>query len=243
MRNLFTMAFVLLVGLSVGCAGSQGFNRPAMTEILHGTPASGQDARPQLNPNSTLTPPLRLGVFFASHDFPNRQSLRKVEWLSTDRERLLRGLTPLRDQGILADIFELMDSTVQTGDTDAIRKTGARYGADAVLIVDAAGAIDRYNNRYVWLYPTLIGAYLAPGTESDALVIATGSLWAARSDWQAPIQTVEGASKMVGSAVFLEDRVALEGAKKQAIQALCVRMVNQLQQWMQPPPPPPAQSR
>jgi rhombotail lipoprotein len=234
---------VLLVALSASCAGSQGFNRAAMNEVLHVDPSSDRESHAPSNPGSPLSLPFRLGIFFADHNFPNHQSLRKVEWLNGDRERLLHGLAPLRDQQILTDIFVLMDSTVQAENIDGIRQAGARYGADAVLIVDAAGAIDRYNNRYAWLYPTVIGAYLAPGTESDALVMATGSLWAVRSEWHAPIQTVEGASKIAGSAVFVEDSAALREAKQHAIQALGKRIVDQLQLWMQGSPPPLSQLR
>lgn len=232
-----------MVALSSGCVSSQGFDRAAMTEVLRIPTTSGGDLRAPSNQNSTLSSPFRLGVFFANHDFPNRQSLRKVEWLSADREQLLHGLAPLRDQKQLTDIFVLMDSTVHAGNIDQIRQAGARYGADAVLIVDGAGAIDRYNNRYAWLYPTLIGAYLAPGTESAALVMATGSLWAVHSEWHAPIQTVEGVSKAVGSAVLIEDSAALQEAKKQAIQALSTRIVDQLRYWMQGSPPPLSQLR
>jgi hypothetical protein len=243
MQQPTAMTVVLLVALSAGCAGSQGFDRAAMNEVLHVDPSSDRDSHAPSNPGSPLSPPFRLGIFFADHNFPNHQSLRKVEWLSADRERLLHGLATLRDQQILTDIFVLMDSTVQAENIDGIRQAGARYGADAVLIVDGAGAIDRYNNYYAWLYPTVIGAYLAPGTESDALVIATGSLWAVRSEWRAPIQTVEGVSKVVGSAVFVDDNAALEDAKRQAIQALGRRIVDQLQLWMQGSPPPLSQLR
>jgi hypothetical protein len=96
------------------------------------------------------------------------------------------------------------------------------------LVVDGATAVDRYNNRFAWLYPTLVGAYLAPGTESDALVMVIGSLWAIRSEWRAPIQTVEGASKLVGSAVLVEDAAAVKDAKERAIQAIGQRILDQL---------------
>lgn len=229
MRQPFTTVFVLMVALSSGCAGSQGFDRTAMTEVLHIAPASDRGNRDSSTHRAPLSPPFRLGIFFVDHDFPHHRFLRKVEWLSADREQLLQGLAPLQDRKQLTDIFVLMDSTVHAGDIDGIKQAGARYGADAVLIVDGAGAIDRYNNRYAWLYPTLIGAYLAPGTESAALVIATGSLSAVHSDWHAPIQTAEGASRVVGSAVFVEDSVALQEAKHQAIQFLSQRISDQLQ--------------
>lgn len=238
MRQPFRIAFGLTVVLSAGCVGSQGFDRSAMTEVLHSPTTSGGDLRASLSQNSSLSPPVQLGVFFADHEFPNHQSLRKVEWLSADREQLLHDLVPLREQKQVTDIFVLMDSTVQAGNIDGIRQAGARYGADAVLIIDGAGAIDRYNNRYAWLYPTMIGAYLAPGTESAALVMATGSLWAVHSEWHTPIQTVEGVSRVVGSAVFVEDSTALQEAKKRAIQALSTSLVERLQLWMQESPPP-----
>lgn len=98
-----------------------------------------------------------------------------------------------------------------------------------VLIIDGIAAVDRYNNRLAWLYPTLLGAYLLPGTESDALVMATGSLWAVRSDWHAPIQTVEIQSKVKGSAAFVEDATALQEAKQQAIHSLGKRIAEVLQ--------------
>jgi hypothetical protein len=122
-----------------------------------------------------------------------------------------------------------MDATLRGENIRGIRQAAARHGADMVLIVGGAAAIDRHNNRYAWLYPTVIGAYLAPGTESDALVMVTGSLWAVHSEWHAPIQTVEGVSKLVGSAVLVDDTATLQEAKKHAIQSLCERVADQLQ--------------
>lgn len=231
------LMILLSLALSVGCTSSHGFDRAAMTHVLQIQGPSGEDHAP-VNQGPSLSPPFRLGVFFVHHDFPNHRSLRTVEWLTADREQLLHGMASLRDQKQLTDIFVLMDSTVQAGNIDGIRQAGARYGADAVLIVGGAGSIDRYNNRYAWLYPTLIGVYLAPGTEIAALVIATGSLWAVRSEWHAPIPTVEGASKVRGSAVLVDDRAALREAKQQAIRALSARIVDQLRLWMHESPPP-----
>jgi hypothetical protein len=224
-----TMAIILMLAMVVGCSSSQGFDRPAMIEALHAEATPIPDNQPLGNQNARLSPPFRLAVFFAHKDFPNGRSFRKVEWLTADREQLLHQLAPLRDGQILADIFVLMDATVQGDDSNGIKRAAARYGADLVLFVDGIAAVDRHNNRYAWLYPIIIGAYLAPGTESDALVMITGSLWAVHSEWRAPIQTVEGISKLVGSAVLVEDTAALSEAKKQALHALGARMVDQLQ--------------
>lgn len=227
-RRYLMIVLALIVTVLSGCASSQGFDRPAIRTALHIDPTTDQNSQLIMDPALDFALPFRLGVFFADHDFPDRPSLRKVEWLSADRDQLLGLLVPLRDEGILADTIVLMDATLRADNIHMIRQAGARYGADAVLIVDGAAAIDRYHNRYAWWYPTLIGAYLAPGTESAALVMVTGTLRAVRSEWQIPIQTAEGISKLVGPAVFVEDNAALKEAKKQAIPALDMRIADQL---------------
>ena len=219
----------LLLLLATGCATSQGFDRTAMSKALLADPTSIPEGRLPANQNIHLSRPLRLGVFFVNRDFPPRQSIRKVAWLTRDRDQLLRELAPLQDKHVLQEVFVLMDATLRGEDIRGIRQAGARYGADVVLIVDGIAAVDRYNNRFAWLYPTLLGAYLASGTESDALVMVTGGLWAVHSEWHAPIQAVEGASKLVGSAILVEDTIVLEEAKKRAIQSLGERITDQLQ--------------
>lgn len=243
MVQLLTIAASLILALAAGCASSQGFDRTAMSEALHVDPTPIPESQPLTSQGLHLSTPLRLGVLFANHDFPHRQSIRKVEWLARDRDQLLRELAPLQDKHVLQEAFVLIDATLRGKDIQGIRQAGARYGADVVLIVDGAAAVDRYNNRFAWLYPTLLGAYLSPGTESNALVMVTGGLWAVRFEWHTQTQTVEGASKLVGSAVLVEDGAALQEAKKHALQALGKRIVDQFQDRMQELPHPLPHSR
>jgi hypothetical protein len=219
---------VLTIFISTGCTSSQGFNRTAMGERLHGPSISVPQGQPLSPQSARPSPPFRLGIFFATRDVPNTPSSRKIEWLSADRDQLLRELALLRDEQLLTDTFVLMDITLRGDNIKEIRQAGARFGADLVLIVDGVASIDRYNNRFAWLYSTIIGAYLAPGTESDALIMATGSLWAAHSDWHIPIQAIEERSKTVGAAAFLQDNVPLQEAKKLAIQTLGKHTAEQL---------------
>lgn len=227
-QYFFGIALALIVAGSAGCAGSRGFDQAAMHEALHLDSHSISEPPPVLPGSARPSPPFHLGIFFVKHQVPDTPSIRKVEWLSADRDQLLHELAPLRDEQLLADMFVLTDVRLRGADIKEIRQAGARFGADMILIVDGAAGIDRYNNRYAWLYPTLIGAYLAPGTESDVLIMATGSLRAVRSDWHAPLQTTEARSKTVGAAAFLEDNTPLQDAKKLAIQTLGKSIVEQL---------------
>jgi hypothetical protein len=97
-------------------------------------------------------------------------------------------------------------------------------------------AVDRYNNGYAVLYPTLIGAYFAPGTVSEALFIVDGSLWDVRTERLYATQTAEGHSKAVGSAVSVEDKQVLAQAKKSAVDEFSKRMVDELRRLKDAPP-------
>lgn len=228
LRQTAKVIFVLTILISTGCTSSQGFNRITMHEALHLDSHSTSETPPVLPGSTRPSPPVRLGIFFVKHQVPDTPSIRKVEWLSADRDQLLRELAPLRDEQLLADMFVLTDVRLRGNDIKEIRQTGVRFGADLVLIVDAVAAVDRYNNRFAWLYPTIIGAYLAPGTESDVLTMATGDLWAIHSDWHAPIQIVETRSKAVGAAAFLDDNAPLHDAKRLVIQTLGNHIAEQL---------------
>ncbi|NGZ10064.1 MAG: hypothetical protein CV088_11865 [Nitrospira sp. LK70] len=236
-RQGLTIILALSLTVSIGCASSQGFDRRAISEALGVDPAADQDPQLIIDRMSNVSLPCRLGVFFGDRNFSNRQSVKKVEWLAADRNQLLRLLATLQDERILTDTVVLMDATLRGEDIRGIRQAGARHGADMLLVVEGAAAIDRYNNRSAWWYSTLIGAYLAAGTESDAFVLTTGALWAVRSEWHAAIQTGEGVSKVVGSAVFVEDSTALQEAKERAIQALGTRIIDQLRLLKEELPP------
>lgn len=224
-RSAIIVLFAVIV--SAGCVNSHGFNRTAMSDTLQPIPMSPP---PHQLAEPRLSTPFHLGVVFVHRTPTSTQPLQPVEWLSVDGDALLRSLTPLQDERILADTFVLIDSVVPGESIEAIKYAGIQYGADAVLIVDAVSAIDRYNNGFAALYPTILGAYLAPGTESSALVMVSGTLWDVRSDWHVPIEAAEGKSKAVGSAFLVEDRATVAEAKDAAVETFGKRVAERL--WL-----------
>jgi hypothetical protein len=220
---------VLLMLLAGGCAGSVEFDRTAMRATL-GT-AEIPDAQPVSTVAHADMPnpphPLRLALYFVERDMPIRHSIRMAKWMDRDKDALMKGLTPLRNEGIVADTFLLTDSTVHGYDVQKIRQAAARYDADAVLIVEGVGTVNRYNNGYAAWYATLIGAYFAPGTVSKALVMVSGSLWDARTERLYATQAAEGHSTLTGPAALLEDGQVLAQAKTAALLELGKRTVDE----------------
>jgi rhombotail lipoprotein len=218
---------VTLMTLS-GCAGSKGFDRAEMLDVMRQTVnlSGPQTAAGVTEPASTISAPFRLGLLFAQKEFPPREAIRLVDWLSQDRDLLIHALAPLRDQHILNDMIVIANPAMQNPGLPEIRKAAARYGADMIVIVTGTGAVNRYNNGYALLYPTIIGAYLAPGTVSEGLFLIEGSLWDVRSGTGYGIQGAEGTATKTGPATALEDREVLAEAKAAAVRNFGKRLAE-----------------
>ena len=221
------------------CSLSNGFDRAEMLAALQyrralpdePLTASGTEQAPV-----SLKPPVRLGLYFIPTQFPTRQSMRTVEWLSEDRDRLIRQLAPLRDDRTVSEIVLLPDTTMTTLDRQELRRACARHDIDVLAIVDGVGSVDRYNNLSSLLYLTVIGAYLVPGTVSDALFASEGTLWDARADRLLDRMGSEGQAKDTGSAVRLEDDGALKEAQLAAFDQLGARLIDALRRRTGRPP-------
>jgi hypothetical protein len=212
------LALVMLLNVA-GCTASRGLNRQALQESFHDHPdvVTNQDIATTMALQSRLPSPYRLAIYFKHKDFPSSPTLRKVDWVSADGERLQRALEPVKEEGILQESFLLANSTVQGTTFRDIRLAAARYNADAILVIDGASAMERYNNGHAWWYATGLGAYIAHGTESHALFMMEGTLWDVRSGYLYGTQTAEGETTLIGPATSLEDRAAIAEAKDVAL--------------------------
>ena len=212
------------------CSTSHGFDRAGIQETLRErlTLIGERESKSLRESLSTLPRPLRLGVYFVRTEFPTRQSVQTVEWLSAEKDSLIQHLKPLRDDRIVQEIITLAESTALNLTRQELRQAAGRYGIDVFLLVDGIGAIDRHNNAYSFLYPTIIGAYVAPGTVSDALFVISGRLWDVRADILGDWQMAEGDAQRVGAAVMVEDTDALRAAKRRAIDAFGAVVMERL---------------
>ena len=219
---MIPLTFLLCVTVTLSaCAGSRGFDRQALQESFQQEPdvvtdrniASIRDQQPQ------LPSPFRLAVYFKTQTVPFRPTIHKPGWLGTDRDFVLKQLQPVLNERIVKDVFVLADSTVQGMLARDIRLAAARYNADVVLIVDSAAAVDRYNNGRAAWYATGLGAYLASGTQSDALFMIEGTAWDVRTGYLYGTQFAEGTAQSIGPAASLDDNHVLARAKEAGLES------------------------
>ncbi len=229
------LLIVLLGSLLAGCAASQGFDRDAIRTMLPSHSPLHESVDAASPPSGTLATPFRLALYFMDNTFPPHGNFFTADWVSEDHALVDHWFSPLQEEQILAGTLVLAESLRDQSDDRRIHRTAARYGADVVLIVEGAGAVDRYHNKYAAFYPTLLGAYVAPGTQTDALFLVYGRLWDLRSDQLWESLTVEGQAQTVGPAMFVQDRQVLTEAKKAALQAFGEQLAARLRQLTSQP--------
>lgn len=226
----------IIVGLLVvalgGCVASKGFDRGVLRGSL-GQDVTDQDIKSVLELKPQLPSPFKLGVYLYSGT-----NYRRAYWTDAEKNALLAYGNQLKNAGVVSDIYIVSDATVQMRNPSAIpnyatglkdlRLAAARYGADALLIVSDASSVDRYNNPAAFFYWTIIGAYLVPGTHSDALVMIKASLWDVRNEYLYATEEAEGIAKRIGPAFVIEDVDSIDQAKKIAIEDFGKKLTDRL---------------
>lgn len=221
-RPMIPLSLLLCIALALSaCAGSRGFDRQELKDSFQQEPdvVTDRDIASVLDLQPQLPSPFRLALYFKTHAVPFRATMHKPSWLASDKELIIKKLQPVVDERIVKDVFVLADSTVQGTLTRDIRLAAARYTADVVLIVDSAAAVDRYNNGRAAWYATGLGAYLAPGTQSDALFMIEGTAWDVRTGYLYGIQSAEGTAQSIGPAASLDDKDVVARAKEAAVES------------------------
>ncbi|HET6277365.1 MAG TPA: hypothetical protein VFG08_01130 [Candidatus Polarisedimenticolia bacterium] len=218
---MIPVLLLLMLFTVSSCAASRGFDREAMQDMLHADPdvVTERDIAAVLDLQPDLPSPFRLALYFTTDQTPFQFSVQRPNWLSADKELIIKSLRPLTEERIVKTAFVLADSTVQGTLNRDIRLAAARYNADVVLIVNGAAAVDRYNNGNAAWYATILGAYLAPGTHSDALFMIEGTVWDVRTGYLYGTQTAEGSAQSVGPAASLNDKDVVSRAKEAALQS------------------------
>jgi hypothetical protein len=218
-RCALSLFAILVFG---GCASSQGLSRDALQNAVVqeesrflDTPAvTGAPARPNAP---------RLGLYLKPTGFVNRE----FEWTGRDRDAVLAWSQriPIGAGGKSAGFLTL--SSLKRHTLTELRASATRYGVDWVLIFDGAAAVDRYNNyKAGLLYWTILGAYLADGTHSDALCLLKATLWDVNTGVRLFEEQAEAQTKSVGPAAFVNDLQEIERARGMAMNVLLERLTD-----------------
>jgi hypothetical protein len=217
--NPLTYMVPALLFFLTACASSQGLHLASLQQTLQDEEARFAGA---LSSTSTANPsirqgPQKLGLYITPTGFLRHE----FEWTDADREALLAWANGLQRDGLISGASFIQLSSIKGSRLAQLRESAARHGADLLLIVDGAATVDRYNNyKGVLLYWTILGAYFADGTHSDALCLVRGSVWDVKTGILLASEEAEGRAQTVGPAAFVDDHTVVLTARQQALATL-----------------------
>lgn len=232
----------ILIGLgAVGC--QTGFNRDSMNSSLQADPILGYDdadvlrveqARPQLQF------PIRLAVAFQAT--VDRWGYGERSESDGQRKEIRAWGDKLRDAGLVSDLFILPD--ILTGQTRSqnpvkdLRVAAARLQADALLILRSATDVDSYSNPLAVLDLTIVGMFLAPGHQKDALTIVEGIVIDNRNQYVYFAGSAEGLGSTFGPLAVVNDRDAVRDSRREALRSfgeLLLKEAQRMRDWVPGP--------
>lgn len=211
----------ILVGLGA-CASSQGLSHDALQGVIEQEESRFIDTPAAAGPPSQPSAP-RLGLYLKPTGFVKRE----YEWTGRDRDVVLAWSQriPFGAGGKSAGFLTISSLRGQT--LAELQASATRYGVDWVLVFDGAAAVDRYNNyRAALLYWTILGAYLADGTHSDALCLLKATLWDVKTGARLFEEQTEAQTTSVGPAALVDDAKEIEKARTMAMNVLLERLTN-----------------
>jgi hypothetical protein len=222
-RSYLALALSLLL---TGCASSQGLHLDSLKLTLQDEETRFVGAQPSasaVSPPTGQGPP-KLGLYVMPTGFLHHE----FEWTDADRESLLAWTNELQRDRLISGASFIHIASIKGNQLVQLRESAIRQGIDLLLIVDGAATVDRYNNyKGALLYWTILGAYFAHGTHSDALCLVRAALWDVRGEAKLTQKEAQGSSKIVGPAARVDDREGVTAARRQAL----TKLMENLQEY------------
>ena len=225
--NLVRSLLLLLFVLFYGCASSQGLAIQPLHEVLGQEESRffGGQSFAATAPPATIVHSPALGLYFKPTGFLNRL----FEWTDHDRTKALKWASSVEPNPESRQHGLVPQSSIKGDTFQELRASASRYGYDLLLIFDGAAAVDRYNNyKGPLLYWTIVGAYVADGTHSEALCLIKGSVWDVKTGALLFVEEAEGRAQTVGPAAYVEDEAVILDAKQHALAGLLQKMEQRL---------------
>jgi hypothetical protein len=134
----------------------------------------------------------------------------------------------LIDKKIVSDLFVINNSIVQRRSLKDIRLAAARTGADAVMVIDGIGSVDKYNNVLGATYCLIITPFFIPGTIADSLYISRANLWDVRNEFLYLSLEAEATATETRPAFFIERQRVIKEAKIKSLNKLIPNILNRM---------------
>lgn len=204
--------FLLVLGLC-GCATtSSGFDRAVLQSRMHEDTVQITDE--EIKQIQTIRPQLNFPCRIAVALKGDGNGWR---WTGKDKQMLETWASTLRQEGIASDVI-FMSSMFMQGETlKDLRAAAAKHGADALLVIQGGAMTESYLNPAAVFNVTVVGGYVVPGSQRDALFLIEGGLVDVNNGFLYASMESEGEGSTLAPTFIIEEKDAIDRAKHEAL--------------------------
>lgn len=224
--------------IAEGCYNARGFDRGAMRQQMNRqtVQVTDDDIQATLARRPQIQFPMRIAVVVATSGYSLGQQAN-CRLTADDIDSIMSAEKDLKDEGIVSDMVIVSEALIERSysypsnnntQLKNWRLAAARYGADALLVVNSTAATDRDSNVLSLLYLTIAGFWVSPGTRCDALYMMDGVLVDVRNEYVYATVQSEGTDHVTRPLAILDEAVAVDGARAKAVEAFKPELLKRI---------------
>lgn len=181
MKQLLFVSVIVGTVILTGCASQKYVRSDLKSKMGMVKPTyKERDIQKNLEKEVNLPKPFSVAVFFQE---PQNSSSAKAAWRWTlkDKEDFIKKLRESVDPSIVKQVF-LMSDFSDDFDLYDVRLAASKYGADSVLVVQAATDTVRQPTKWVSSYALVLPLFFINGTQAQSYFSINASLWDVRNE-------------------------------------------------------------
>ncbi len=180
MQQVFFLS-VLIITVAVGCTHSK-FERPDFEKNIGMVKPryEERDIQKNFEKKVNLPKPFSIAVYFREPSPRNED--RSWRWNLKEKEAFVKKLRESTDQELVSHVFLMSEPGEDNRDLYELRLAASKYGADSVLVVQAATETRREMTQWASSYILLAPLAFINGNRATTYFGMSASLWDVRSE-------------------------------------------------------------
>ncbi len=179
--GIMSVCFVMMIGCNSVAFVKKDFKESLDISKLE---VDDQEIEEILKKRSNLPKPFKLGVYFQEKQ---HHECHEQKFSGQDKNKIIKAMRNTLSEENVSSIFAVGDQYFETKHGDSmvkkVRKAGAWYGADAVMIVRNHAATDTRHNSLAATYWLLAPMFFVPGSDIHALSVIDSSVFDVRNGY------------------------------------------------------------
>jgi rhombotail lipoprotein len=216
----------VLLPLMAGCF-TTGLDRSALISKMHQEAPNFHVVDDDIAKVQALRPQLQFPCRIAVYLVPTTQ------WTSKEKEQIKAWGDTLKKEGAVTDFFIMTGMFAPAAGNSSnlkdARIAAAKHGADALLVLHGGCQTDSYLNPAALLNLTIVGGFLVPASHRDALFVVEGALIDVSNGFLLASMESEGQGKIVRPTFIVEEKAAVDHARKEAVAAFGSEFLQRMQ--------------